>query len=67
MNARREINFIPTNKYVYFINYDSVINILVLKRLINVMYQRFRSMSRNKSRFKSISFIKYHINVKSRK
>ena len=55
------------NKYVCFINYDKVINILVLNRSINVMYHRFKFIFYKKSRFNSINFIKYHINAKSRK
>ena len=67
MNARREINFTLVNKYVYFINCDRVINILVLNRLINIIYHRFKFVSRKKSRFNSINFIKYYINAKLRK
>ena len=55
------------NKYVYFINYDKVINILVLNRSINVIYHRFKFVSYKRSRFNSINFIEYHINAKSRK
>ena len=67
MNAREDVNFISINEYVYRINCDSVINVLVLNRLINIMYHRFKSVSRKRSRFNSISFIEYHINTKSRK
>lgn len=67
MNIWEEINFISINEYVYFINCDSVINVLILNRSISVMYHRFRSVSRKKSRFNSINFIEYHINAKSRK
>ena len=67
MNTREEINFTLVNEYVYFINCDRVINVLILNRLINVMYYRFKSVSRKRSRFNSINFIEYHINAKSRK
>ena len=67
MNAREKINFISVNKYVYFINYDKVINVFVLNRLINVIYYRFKFVSRKRSRFNSINFIKYYINAKLRK
>ena len=55
------------NKYVYFINCDRVIDVFVLNRSINVMYHRFKFVSRKRSRFNSINFIKYYINAKSRK
>ena len=67
MNAREDVNFMSVNEYVYLINYDSAINVFVLNRSISVIYYRFRSVSRKRSRFKSVSFIEYHINAKSRK
>ena len=67
MNTRREINFTLINKYVYFINCDKVINVFVLNQSINIIYHRFKFVSRKKSRFNSINFIEYHINAKSRK
>ena len=67
MNIREKINFILINIYVYFINYDKVINILVLNRLINIIHYRSKFVSRKKSRFNSINYIKYYINAKSRK
>ena len=67
MNIRENVNFISVNEYVCRINCDSVIDIFVLNRLINVMYHRFRFVSRKRSHFNSINFIEYHINAKPRK
>ena len=67
MNAREKTNFTLINKYVCFINCDRIINILVLNRSINVIYYRFKFISRKRSRFNSINFIKYYINAKLRK
>ena len=55
------------NEYICRINCDSVIDVLILNRLINVIYHRFRFVSRKRSRFNSINFIEYHINAESRK
>ena len=67
MNIRGKIDFISVNEYVCLINCDSVIDVLILNRSIKVIYHRFRFVSRKRSRFKSVSFIEYHINAKPRK
>ena len=67
MKVRGEANFMSSNEYVYLINCDSAINVLVLNRSINVIYHQFKFVFLKRFRFNSISFIEYHIKAKPRK